>query len=73
MEKFKEMGFTICAIAIGCSNLGTFIIIAVRGRTFIYEDWVWLLSLEIGLCAGFIAWGIERLIKDAKGKTDDRQ
>lgn len=64
MEKFKEIGFTLCAVALACSNLATFIIIIVYGIYEIWEPNKWILFLEIGLDLGFIAWGIERLIKD---------
>ena len=65
IEKLKEVAFTVCAIALACSNLGTFILIAVFGfAPIVYESWAWLLYLEMGLTIGFIIWGIERLIGD---------
>ncbi len=63
-EKIKERGFGICAVAIGCSNLGMFIAIALTGASYVYEDIRWILYLEIVLVTGFIIWGIERLKKD---------
>ena len=66
-EKIKELGFTICAVALACSNLVTFILIATYGYApIVYEPWHWLLYIETGLDIGFIFWGIERLIKDVK-------
>ena len=66
MEKFKEIGFTICAIAIGITNLFTFVIIAVKNISYIYEPNPWILYLEMALDLGFIIWGFERLAKDIK-------
>ena len=74
IENFKELGFTACAIALGCSNLATFILIAVNGRTFIFENWWWLLAIEITLNIGYLAWGLERLIMDCKKiREEDRK
>jgi len=64
MEKIKELGFTICAIALAGSNLFTFIMIIWYGINQIVEPWKWLLYIETALDIGFIAWGFERLIKD---------
>ncbi len=66
MEKLKEIGFTICAIALACSNLVTFVIIIVNGIYEIWEPHRWVLFLETALDIAFIAWGIERLIKDLR-------
>jgi len=66
MEKFKELGFTICAIALACSNLVTFIILIVNGIYQIWEPTRWILYLEAGLDLAFIAWGLERLVNDMK-------
>jgi len=67
MEKFKELGFTTCAIALACSNLVTFVMIAFMGYApIITEGNPWVLYIEMALDVGFIAWGIERLRRDIK-------
>ncbi len=66
-EELKEVGFTTCAIALACSNLVTFFLIMALGfAPVVYEPWHWVLYLETGLDAGFIVWGIERLVGDIK-------
>ncbi len=65
-DKIKELGFTICAVALGCSNLTLFLIIAIKGVAKIWEPTPWILITEMILNAGYIAWGIERLIKDLR-------
>ena len=66
-EKIKELGFTVCAIGLACSNLVTFILVAVFGfAPIVIEPWHWLLYIEMFLDAVFIAWGFERLIGDLR-------
>jgi len=65
-EKFKELGFTTVAIAIMSSNLATFIIIITQGIYTIWEPYPWILYTEALLDSCFIAWGIERLVKDLR-------
>ena len=67
MEKFKELGFTTCAIALGFCNLVTFALIIFLGKApYIVENCPWILYTEVGLNLGYISWGIERLIKDLR-------
>jgi len=67
MEKFKELGFTICAIALGFCNLTTFALIIFFGKApYIVENCSWILYVEVGLNLGYITWGFERLFKDMK-------
>jgi len=69
-EKIKELGFDICAVALACSNMVTFIIMITQGIYQIWEPWKWLLYLEAGLDFAFICWGAERFWKDCKnGKS----
>ena len=70
-EKIKELGFTICAISLGISNLATFLIIAIYNKAYIWEPMKWVLYLEAFLCLVFIIWSFERLYRDcAKMKEE---
>ncbi len=61
-ENIKEVSFIICAIAIGCSNLATFILIALFGfAPIVYEPVKIMLYVEMSIALGFVVWGFERL------------
>jgi len=66
-DRLKELGFTICAIALGVINLVTFTIIILKDIYQIWEPNELVLGIEAVLCLGFVCWGFERLIKDIKG------
>jgi len=67
MERFKALGFIICAIALGFCNLATFAMIVFLGRApYIVESNPWTLYIEVGLCLGYIAWGFERYVNNIR-------
>ena len=58
--------FILCAVGIGCSNLVTFIIIAIRGIATVCEPNSWILYTEMATCMSFIVLGIYLLIKSTR-------
>jgi hypothetical protein len=62
----ERLWFLLCSLGFGAATAGAFIAIGIHSPTFIYEDVIPVLWLEILMTVGYTLWAFRMLNKGSK-------